>query len=116
VQTVDYNGIVSKTLAIAFITTQSNKPTPPAGIKGFASEGKVYLQWGEILNAEGLQVKIYRYQRGNKASVIKTLQVKDTQYTDTTVKKGELYFYYIASVDSRNIESTPSAELSIRVD
>jgi fibronectin type 3 domain-containing protein len=115
IQTVGYGGNVSKTLAIISIHTKDNIPSPPAGIKGFVSEGKAVLQWGEIKTNESLKFKVYRYQRGKKPVELKTLTAKDLTYIDDAVKKGQLYFYYITTVNQDNKESSPSREVSLEL-
>jgi hypothetical protein len=38
-----------------------------------------------------------------------------TQYTDTTVKRGRTYTYYITSVNSKGLESVPSERITVTV-
>jgi fibronectin type 3 domain-containing protein len=41
--------------------------------------------------------------------------ITTTQYTDSTVVAGHTYFYMVTSVDSSNVESTDSNQISTTV-
>jgi fibronectin type 3 domain-containing protein len=41
--------------------------------------------------------------------------VTTTSYTDTSVQAGQTYFFVVTSVDSANVESAYSAEVSALV-
>ncbi len=41
--------------------------------------------------------------------------VSGTQYTDTTVKRGRTYSYYVTSVNSNGLESVPSERIAITI-
>lgn len=113
IRTVDHFGGVSLKLAVTSIQTNPLIIESPGDLNALSSNGKVVLGWSEIQNNDLLKIKVYRYQRGKKPEVIATLSIKETGYTDTNLKKGELYFYYLTSVNIDNKESAPSKEISI---
>jgi fibronectin type 3 domain-containing protein len=113
IRTVDHFGGVSLKLAITSIQTNPLIIESPGDLNALSSNGKVVLGWSEIRNNDLLKIKVYRYQRGKKPEAIATLSIKETGYTDTNLKKGELYFYYLTSVNIDNKESAPSKEISI---
>lgn len=113
IRTVDHFGGVSLNLAVTTLQTNPLIIESPGELHAVSSNGKVVLGWSELQNTDLLKIKIYRYQRGKKPEVIATLTTKETGYTDTNLKKGELYFYYLTAVNKDNKESPPSKEISI---
>jgi fibronectin type 3 domain-containing protein len=115
VRTVDRFGGVSEKLALTSIQISSVIISPPNGLKVMVMDSKALLGWNTIVNKEIRNIKIYRYQRGKKPVLLTSLPTKEYEYTDASVKKGELYFYYITVVNKDNMESTPSKEVSIKL-
>jgi len=114
VRTVDNFGGVSTNLAITGIQTNPLIIDSPDGLNAVVMDGKALLGWSKVLSRDILKIKVYRYQRGSKPIVLSILSVNENEYTDSTIKKGELYFYYITFVNKDNKESTPSKEVSVR--
>jgi len=114
VRTFDNFGGVSKNLSITGIQTSNVVVDAPDGLNATVIEGKALLGWNTLLSNDLQKVKIYRYQRGKKPVVLATLTNKESEYTDSTIKKGELYFYYITLLNKDNKESAPSKEVSVR--
>jgi len=115
VQSIDYFGGKSDAMAVYTIEVSEDIPPVPASLSVVESDGKLTIQWGEIFTKEPLQLNIYRYQRGAKPILLKTISLKDTQFIDNTIKKGELYFYYSKLINNAKKESPASSEVSIRV-
>ena len=114
VRTFDNFGGVSKNLSITGIQTSIVVVDAPDGLNATIIEGKALLGWNTLLSNDPQKVKVYRYQRGKKPLVLATLTNKESEYTDNTIKKGELYFYYITLLNKDNKESAPSKEVSVR--
>lgn len=60
------------------------------------------------------------YREGQSGGPISPMRltpqiVTGTQFTDTTVEAGRIYSYYVTSVDSKGLESRPSARISVTV-
>ena len=41
--------------------------------------------------------------------------ISATQYTDRTVEAGHTYIYFVTSVDSRGMESSPSMKATVTI-
>ena len=54
-------------------------------------------------------------QSGGPYTKINSTPVAATSYTDTTVQAGQTYYFVITSVNSKNVESAYSAEVSALV-
>jgi fibronectin type 3 domain-containing protein len=115
IRTTDYFKGKSSSMAVYSIQLKDNKLPIPGSLSLTEEAGKVVIQWGDVLTKEPLQLNIYRYQRGTKPSLIKTLSVKEPSFTDNSVKKGELYFYFSRFVKAGVIESASSEEKNIRI-
>ena len=58
---------------------------------------------------------VYReFQHGGPVKLTPQI-IPGTQYTDTTVKRGRTYSYYVTSVDSKGTESAPSERITVTV-
>jgi fibronectin type 3 domain-containing protein len=58
---------------------------------------------------------VYReFQYGGPVKLTAQI-IPGTQYTDTTVKRGRTYSYYVTSVDSKGTESVPSERITVTV-
>jgi chitinase len=52
---------------------------------------------------------------GGPYTKLSTTPVSTTTYTDSTVQAGQTYYYVVTAVDSKNVESVFSAEISTNV-
>src|ERR1019366_10496562 len=74
----------------------------------------VTLNWTASTSAvSGYNVYRSTVSGGPYTKVNSTL-VTTTQYTDSTVQAGQTYYYVVTSVDSSNVESTYSNEVSAK--
>lgn len=116
VQTVDDLGGFSQSMALTAVTVKDVLlPVPPNAWLSQA-DGKVTVQWGEIAGGTGLKLNLYRYRRGESPVLLKSFGTGETQFTDSTVKKGDLWFYYTTFTDRHGRESARSFEAGIRVE
>ena len=58
---------------------------------------------------------MYRESPPSAAVKLTTGLVSGTQYTDKTVEAGHTYLYYVTSVDSKGVESKPSAKIKVTI-
>ena len=58
---------------------------------------------------------VYRESPPSAAVKLTTGLVSGTQYTDKTVEAGHTYLYYVTSVDSKGVESKPSAKIKVTI-
>jgi fibronectin type 3 domain-containing protein len=113
VQTVDEFCGKSKNAAINEVSIASSKVIPPSGLKAISIPDGVELEWA-FGDTSISQYKIYRYQRCQKAESIGTTKFSVRNYLDKTAKKGQLYFYYLTSLDNKKRESEPGEEVGVR--
>lgn len=75
---------------------------------------QVALNW----QASASEVIGYFVYRGGSADGLSKLSRSvntSTNYTDTSVKAGQTYYYAVTSVDSSNVESSQSSPLSVTI-
>ncbi|MEA4918703.1 hypothetical protein [Proteiniphilum sp.] len=116
VQTVDDLGGTSESMALYSIYVKKIVLPVPPDVWVTQSEGKVTVQWNEPSSNQPLKVNLYRYQRGENPQLLKSFSLAEQQFTDTKVKKGELYFYFTTHSDDDNNESFRSKETGIRME
>lgn len=116
VETIDDLGGVSGQMTAAQLTLRPYLlPVPPA-VRAAAGEGKVTVQWGGSDDRQPLTLSLYRYQRGKEPQLLKRITEGVQSYVDSTVKKGELYFYYTTFTDGKGNVSARSQEAGIRAE
>jgi hypothetical protein len=115
VQSVDYFGGKSNAMSVYSIQVSENIPPVPTDLSIIETDGKAVIQWGEVITKEQLQLNIYRYQRGSTPALLKTLSLKEHQFIDNSVKKGDLYFYFSKFINLDKKESPPSQEVNFRL-
>ena len=116
VQTVDDLGGTSESMALYSIHVKKIVLPVPPDLWVTQSEGKVTIQWNEPSITRPLKVNLYRYQRGENPQLLQSFSPAEQQFTDTKVKKGELYFYFTTYSDEENNESYRSKETGVRVE
>lgn len=112
IKAVDIDGNISPDGSIATVIIPENKPIEPFGLSGFMSDQGVYLNWGQAVYPDIASVNLYRYQRGNKPVLVKSLSADTLEYLDAEVKSG-LYFYYLTTVNKAGVESDRSEEVGV---
>lgn len=116
VQTVDYFGGTSETMAQTTIYIQIKQLPAPPEITLRQEMGKVIAEWYKMTDEDLWETNLYRYQRGGKEQLLKRFTSRDEPYfEDDSVAKGELYFYFTTFTDGNRRESLRSPEKSIRV-
>jgi fibronectin type 3 domain-containing protein len=58
---------------------------------------------------------VYRGVSASATSKLFVTAIGATTYTDSSVANGQSYFYAVTSVDSNNVESAPSNEISVTI-
>jgi hypothetical protein len=89
-------------------------PIPPNGIKAQSSGDAILVSWGDVLLPDLNAFLIYKYKPGEKPERIGTVSSDKHHFMDEEVTKGELYFYYVTSQNSAEIEGQPSAAVAAR--
>ncbi|MEI7661803.1 MAG: hypothetical protein WCK34_06390 [Bacteroidota bacterium] len=113
VRTVDINNGESKSSARLILSLKASIPIPPAGLQAMPGSDGIVLEWGSAVFDNFSFYRIYRYQRGKSPELIKLADKKATTWQDTTAIPGQLYFYYLTSIDKSDHESEASEEAGI---
>lgn len=111
----DYFGGESSMSAVSRVEIAAVAPIPPAGIRASVITAGVLVQWDGTFQPSLKEYKVYRYVRRGKpinVSIVKSVNSLET--IDRTAEKGNLYFYYVTTVNAKGIESERSQEVAIR--
>ncbi len=82
--------------------------------EGTSGKHAVALSWQASSQAVGYF--IYRSSKGNGAlSKLNATLIDSTSFTDSTVASGETYQYVVTSVNSSNIESAASNQITVTI-
>ena len=111
-------GAISGTLTIT--SNAANSPLNIAlsgtGVKTSASNHTVALTWERSSTSS---VTGYFVYRGTKPSgpfaQLNSSPESSPTYSDGTVSSGQVYYYYVTAVDSSNIQSADSNEVSVTI-
>jgi hypothetical protein len=111
-------GAISGTLTIT--SNAANSPLNIAlsgtGVTTSASKHTVALTWERSSTSS---VTGYFVYRGTKPSgpfaQLNSSPESSPSYSDSTVSSGQVYYYYVTAVDSSNIQSADSNEVSVTI-
>jgi fibronectin type 3 domain-containing protein len=99
------------------ITITSNAPTVTINTSGAGDSHQVGLSWlsptGSTAPISGYN--IYRAPNGSSSFAVVDSMDTQTAYTDTNVQSGQIYSYYVTTVNSSGMESPPSNITTITV-
>ncbi len=79
-----------------------------------SDQASVALSWGSVSQVVGYFV----YRSANSGGPYAKLNAQadpETSYTDNTVTNGDTYYYVVTSVNSRNIQSAYSKQISVTI-
>jgi len=91
-----------------------SRPLPPVNPAWNAEDDEVRLSWSPPEYAKEIAgYCVYRGARSRGPYTLLTPKpIRETHYVDATIRAGEYYYYVITSVETSNLESAYSAELS----
>ena len=84
-------------------------------VSAIAANDKMLLKWTLPLSEEIESVLVYRAEENEKASLMRTLPSTAENLEDTTVKKGVMYYYFIAIRYKNGLESKPTDAVSVKL-
>ena len=92
------------------ITIDRTKPQAIATFVGIGDTNSIVLNWSRAAELDVTRYRIYRRAYGDDGyRILKYINNASTlTYTDTSVKTGQKYSYYIVAVNDFYIESEPS--------
>jgi fibronectin type 3 domain-containing protein len=108
----------SATGQLTVTSNSSSNPTATISLNGSGAPHQVELSWSAPAGSSDPVVgfNVYRAPTGTSSyQIMNSGQVSQTVYTDSTVQSGQTYDYIVKSVDSANVESTPSNTTTVSV-
>src|SRR5947209_7266886 len=121
-QTASFSVVFASTTAgsaignISLVSNATNSPTIALSASGVQPIPLARtLSWNPSLSAV-VSYNVYRgTQSGGSYQKLNSLPAPTTTYTDNSVLAGQTYFYVVTAVDSRNVESVHSNEVSTTI-
>jgi fibronectin type 3 domain-containing protein len=114
-RSIDRFGGQSDLSSVARVTiTGPQAVQPPQGLSCRPLDGAALVSWSPTLQPGLTGLKLYRFERGKKPTLVATLATGAIEYLDKAVGKGKLYFYYLTVTSASGQESAPSVEVGIR--
>ena len=110
IQAVDIYGGKSSMTPTAAVSIPIPVPAPPAGVRTYATKSGVTIKWDNPSDTDIVAFRLYRYERGKSPTRLAELKTTGEEFTDSKAAKGKLYFYYLTSINTFGIESSPSNE------
>lgn len=95
------------------IPEDSKKSMTPSKPSVYKNSQGITISWNQIASEDISEIKIYRSEGYSKSDAIKTVPIKDENYMDSSVRKGELYYYKISFINKEGKESNISREAGI---
>ena len=110
-------GSVSGTVTVSSNATNSPARITLSGTGAAASSGhSVALSWDASSSSGVVGYHVYRGTvSGGPYSIITSSEISATDYTDSTVLGGHVYYYVIRAVNSSGDESTNSSQVSATI-
>jgi hypothetical protein len=102
------------------LTVSSNSPTSPTvtvSLSGTGGPHEVDLTWSAPSGSSDpiAGYKVYRAPGGTSSFAVVDSMDTQAAYTDSGVQGGQSYSYYVTSVDSSGVESSPSNTTTVTV-
>jgi fibronectin type 3 domain-containing protein len=88
---------------------------PPANLTAQPQGRIVTLRWDEIAQPGAKEFRLYRYTRGAKPALVKTLSLDVIGYTDEIKGRESPVFYYLTTVGQEGQESRAGKEVAVMV-
>jgi len=102
---------------LAIASDSSSNPTVTIGLSGTANPHQVELAWNPP-SSSGMTItgyKVYRGISGSGGYSALNSATSQTSYTDSGVQSGTAYNYYVTSIDSSGVESSPSNTTTVTI-
>ena len=110
----DTTDVSSFSLPYSFYVPAGNA-LPPGEVTAIASSKVITLKWTLPVVDDIQSVLVYRAPENGKESLLKTLDGKAESFTDDSVEKGKMYYYFIVIKYKNGLESRPADAVSARI-
>lgn len=85
----------------------------PQYLMGQNEDDGIHVRWNRPLRSTITGYILYRIDEGEEMKQIAALDVTETSYLDTEVRRGETYYYFITAHESTGLSSQASEVLNI---
>jgi hypothetical protein len=89
-------------------------PVAPAGVRATAAGNAVLVQWDETMQPNLASYRLYREESGQSPKALGDFKPDQFEFSDSGVRPGALYIYYLTSLDKYGTESRPGEEVTVR--
>ena len=114
-ESFDVNGEKSSQSLHVGIAVPAQPPLAPGQVSAFASADRVLLRWDNPADPSVASIRVYRATQNAAAVKLQDLPADKDTYEDKTAQKGEQYFYYVVTVNTRNEESRSDSPVSAKI-
>jgi titin len=98
--------------ATATTAADTTPPTTPTGLTATGGKFKITLKWNASSDAGGSGLAGYEVWRSGTSAtsgfILLTTVTGKTSYTNSSLARGQTYWYYIVAVDGAKNRSAPS--------
>jgi hypothetical protein len=115
--TFDPTTVGSASGQLTISSTSASNSTISIGLSGTGNPHQVDLAWNPP-SSSGMTIigyKIYRAISGSGGFAALTSSIAHTAYADTGVQSATAYDYYVTSIDSAGVESSPSNTTTVKI-
>ncbi len=86
-------------------------PLAPNLTESIIENGSALIAWDKTKDTRVTSYIVYR--KGSDGMLNKFSQITNTNWTDSSIKEGVSYTYYVVGVDKHGIESAPSRQVTL---
>jgi Abnormal spindle-like microcephaly-assoc'd, ASPM-SPD-2-Hydin len=102
--------------ATGTVTVASNASNSPASISVTGSSYAVNLTWQASSSSELAGYDVYRSTSSSGSySLLNTSPITATAYSDSSVADGQTYYYVVTAVNTSNVQSADSNQISVSI-
>jgi fibronectin type 3 domain-containing protein len=115
--TFDPTAVGAATGQLTVSSNSSTNPTVTIALTGTGNPHQVNLTWSAPTGSTDpiAGYRVYRAAGGTTSFAVVSSMDSQTAFTDSNVQSGQSYNYYVTSVDSSGIESSPSNSTAVTI-
>lgn len=114
IQALDITGAASALSDSTSIDVPAIGPAPPSFVRLLSTDSGIHISWGRVMSVDLRALRLYRQEPGSEAVLVAELDKDQLDYADNSVQRGNLYSYFLTSVDVRGIEGERGELSTIR--
>jgi fibronectin type 3 domain-containing protein len=111
----NFNSSTDSIEVSATVPADSTKPAAPSGVSATGGDTIVSLNWNDNSEIDINGYNVYRsYVPGGPYTKLNGAPLTSSDYNDTSVTNGTIYYYVVTAVDTSLNESANSSQVSAR--